>query len=101
MRIENTEWDGLWEVLGCKWTFHVLRLLAHEDAGFNQIKDSIDGLPASTLSARLKSLRAENVVARDVDGTATPPSVTYSLTEKGIELADIVAEIGALERRYE
>ena len=99
--MRGTEWDGIWEVLGCKWTFHILRLLGDEDARFNQIKNGIEGLPASTLSTRLQRLREENVVKRDVDGASTPPSVTYSLTEKGDDLADVVAEIEAIERRYE
>lgn len=30
MRIEETEWSGIWEVLGCKWTFHIIRLLEKE-----------------------------------------------------------------------
>jgi DNA-binding HxlR family transcriptional regulator len=100
VRTDETDWDGLWGVLGCKWTFHVLRLLAEEDAQFNQIERAIEGLPSSTLSTRLKALRREGVVDRAVDETATPPTVTYSLTEKGEELADIVAEIEALEARY-
>ncbi|WP_276274147.1 winged helix-turn-helix transcriptional regulator [Haloarcula litorea] len=100
MRIGETEWNGIWEVLGCKWTFHIIRLLAQEDAQFNHIKHAIEGLPASTLSTRLKALQREGVVTRDVDETASPPTVTYSLTEKGIELAEIIAQIEELESRY-
>ena len=100
MRIEETEWSGIWEVLGCKWTFHIIRLLAQEDAQFNQIKNTIEGLPASTLSTRLKALQQEGVVARDVDEAASPPTVTYSLSEKGTELAEIIAQIEDLEARY-
>jgi len=98
---EEPDPTGIWEVLGCKWTFHILRYLDAEDARFNQLQDGIDGLPASTLSARLKGLQAENVIERTVDETATPPTVTYSLTEKGDELADLVARIEDLERRYD
>lgn len=97
---ESTEWSGIWEILGCKWTFHVLRLLAREDAQFNQIKSNIEGLPASTLSTRLKSLQEEDVVVRSVDETATPPTVSYSLTAKGTELAEIIMQIEELEQRY-
>ncbi|ELY99992.1 winged helix-turn-helix transcriptional regulator [Natrialba aegyptia] len=95
-----TEWSGIWEVLGCKWTFHILRLLARGDAQFNQIKQKIEGLPASTLSTRLKSLQEETVVVRTVDESATPPTVSYSLTEKGDELAEIIMQIEKLEQRY-
>jgi DNA-binding HxlR family transcriptional regulator len=100
MRIEETEWSGIWEVLGCKWTFHILRLLAEKDAQFNQIKNAIDGLPASTLSTRLDALQREGVVSREVAEESSPPEVTYSLTEKGTELAGIIAEIEELEKRY-
>ena len=100
MRIEETEWSGIWEVLGCKWTFHIIRLLAQDDAQFNHIKNTIEGLPASTLSTRLKALQREGVVARNVDEAASPPTVTYSLTEKGVELAEIIAQIEELEVRY-
>lgn len=95
-----TEWNGIWEVLGCKWTFHILRLLTRGDAQFNQIKQNIEGLPASTLSTRLKRLQEEMVVVRTVDESATPPTVSYSLTEKGDELAEIITQIEDLERRY-
>ena len=95
----SMEWSGIWEVLGCKWTFHILRLLACQDARFNQIKNSIDGLPASTLSTRLTSLQDEQVVSRRV-GDGSPPTVTYALTEKGQELAGIIGDIEDLERRH-
>jgi len=48
----------------------------------------------------LKALQREGVVARDIDEGASPPTVTYSLTEKGVELAEIIAQIEALESRY-
>ena len=95
----STEWSGIWQVLGCKWTFHILRFLAVQDARFNQIKTAIDGLPASTLSTRLKSLEEEQIVSRTVEDS-TPPTVKYSLTEKGTELAAIIKEIEELENRY-
>lgn len=95
-----TEWSGIWGVLGCKWTFHILRLLSRQDAQFNQIKHTIEGLPASTLSTRLERLQEEAVVVRTVDESATPPTVSYSLTEKGDELAEIITQIEDLEQRY-
>lgn len=98
--IEPIEWSGIWEVLGCKWTFHVVRLLAERDARFNEIERAIEGLPANTLSTRLKSLEAEGIVDRRVAGTS-PPTVTYSITEKGAELAAILEDIETLERRYD
>lgn len=100
MEIREADWDGIWEVLGCKWTFQILRLLVRQEARFNEIKNAIEGLPASTLSKRLESLQAENIVEREV-GDDSPPTVTYSLTEKGKELGEIILRIEDLERNYE
>ena len=79
MRIEETEWNGIWEVLGCKWTFHIIRLLSQEDAQFNHIKNTIEGLPASTLSTRLKALQRESVVARDNADVVEPQNPSESI----------------------
>ena len=89
-----------WDVLDCKWTLHILRLLARDDAQFDQIKSSIDRLLTSTLSTRLKSLQEEDVVVCSVDEAATPPTVSYSLTGKGDEFVEIIMLIEQLERRY-
>ncbi|MGQ4555701.1 winged helix-turn-helix transcriptional regulator [Halobellus sp. GM3] len=101
METHESNASGIWNLLGCKWTFHIVRLLDRRDARFNQIKTEIEGLPASTLSARLESLREEGLVERDVDETATPPTVTYALTEKGTELAGILGDVEDLQRRYD
>lgn len=89
------EWHGLWSVLSCKWTFHVLRLLLIDDCGFNEIKRELDGITASMLSRRLKQLESEGLVKREVLDT-TPPSTNYSLTDTGEELAEILRQIEQL-----
>ena len=94
------EWGGIWETLGCKWTFHIIRCLDHEPTGFNQLKDTIGGIPASTLSTRLKELGEQDIVSRSVQDT-TPPSTRYELTEKGDAVADIVSQLEEIEERFD
>lgn len=89
-------WNGIWEVIGCRWTFHVVRLLDHGTFRFNEILHAIGGVPASTLSTRLKSLEGEGLVERSVLG-GSPPAVEYRLTNKGQKLARIVEEISSLD----
>jgi DNA-binding HxlR family transcriptional regulator len=89
------EWHGLWSILSCKWTFHVLRLLLIDDYGFNEIKRELDGITATMLSRRLTQLEDEGVVEREVIDTK-PPSTRYSLTETGEELARILKQIEQL-----
>ena len=88
-------WHGLWEILGCKWTFHIIRYLSTGESGFNQTKRALDGITATMLSRRLKELEEERIVSRTVEET-TPPSTTYRLTETGQELAEILIQIEEL-----
>lgn len=96
---EDPEWRGIWNVLGYRWAFHILRHLAEQDDGFNDLVRAIDGLNANTLSTRLDCLQNEQLVSRTVEDSS-PPTVTYSLTEKGCDLTTILDEIDAFEKRY-
>lgn len=89
------EWHALWEVLSCKWTFHIIRLLSTGSYGFNEMKREFDGITATMLSRRLKTLEAEGILCRCVVETS-PPSTSYELTETGHELAVHLREIERL-----
>ena len=94
------EWGGIWEALGCKWTFHIIQYLDHEPMQFNQLKETIGGIPASTLSTRLEELQSQDIVSRSVRDT-TPPSTLYALTEKGDAVADIVTQLEEIEEQFD
>ena len=88
-------WHGLWDILGCKWTFHIIRLLSMDEFGFNEMEREIHGITSTMLSRRLKQLHQEGIVSRTVEST-TPPTTTYQLTEIGEELAQILLQIERL-----
>lgn len=88
-------WHGLWDILGCKWTFHIIRLLSMGEHGFNEMERKIEGITSTMLSRRLKQLDREGIVSRTVEST-TPPTTTYRLTETGEELGRILREIERL-----
>lgn len=93
------DWQAVWhhlhETLGGKWSFHVLRLLADRDAGFNEVKRELDGVTSKTLAERLRELRCRGFVARDVLAT-TPPSTRYSLTDRGERFVSVLCELESL-----
>ncbi|MFD1599249.1 winged helix-turn-helix transcriptional regulator [Halobellus rarus] len=91
----QAKWHGLQDVLGPKWTLHILRLLSDDPYGFNAIQRELDGLTAPMLSRRLKELRCHGLVERTVADT-TPPETTYSLTEQGTEIATRLRELEPL-----
>lgn len=88
-------WHGLWDILGCKWTFHIIRLLASGERGFNDMERTLRGITSTMLSRRLKQLEAEGIVQKEVE-TTTPPSTTYRLTDTGQQLSEHLRAIEEL-----
>ena len=83
------------DVLGAKWTLHVLHALDREPAGFNELKRRLDGVTAKVLSERLHELRCLGFVTREVHATV-PPSTTYRLTDAGEQLAGTLGELESM-----
>lgn len=90
------EWHGIWAILGCKWTFHIIRLLSTEEYGFNEMKRELQGITSTMLSRRLKELEEEGIISRRVV-TESPPRTEYRLTETGHELGTYLREIERLK----
>ncbi|GAA0538680.1 helix-turn-helix domain-containing protein [Halorubrum ejinorense] len=91
----QAKWHGLQDVLGPKWSVHVLRLLSDGPCGFNEIEGELDGLTAPMLSQRLKELRCHGFVERTVAETS-PPTTSYSLTDQGERVAVHLRELESL-----
>lgn len=77
------------DVLGGKWTFLIIRDLSEGTKRFGELRKSLAGVSPKTLSVRLKELEAKNVIKRTAYATI-PPTVEYSLTEKGASLMPII-----------
>ncbi|MFC4248241.1 winged helix-turn-helix transcriptional regulator [Natribaculum luteum] len=94
--MSDTDWQATWhslrELLGSKWSFHVLRLLRGGSYGFNEMQRELDGLTAAVLSRRLKELECHGLVDRSVEAT-TPPTTTYRLTDSGQEVTRLLSEL--------
>lgn len=93
---DSPDWHGDWHdlrsVLGCKWTFHILRLLLVDSHGFNEIQRELEGLTPTMLSRRLKQLTEYGLVNRELIPDS-PPRTRYELTETGTELASILRQL--------
>lgn len=90
--------DEFWDVLGAKWTLQIISVLADGPIHFNALKRQL-GIPGSTLSARLDTLCEQSIVSRSVENTS-PPTVEYSLTPKGNEIATVVDRLIEIERKW-
>ncbi len=78
--------------LGSEWRILIAYYLLDKPLRFNELlrKGKPDDLNARTLSRTLKYLERMGIVEREVVGTQ-PFSVVYHLTEKGRDMADILA----------
>ena len=77
------------DVLGGKWTFLIIRDLFDGIKRFGELRKSLVGVSPKTLSLRLKELEDRDIIKRTAYPTV-PPTVEYSLTEKGNSLRPII-----------
>jgi hypothetical protein len=81
------------DVLGDKWTLLVLRdMLFHHKVLFNDLKDSLEGIPSKMLSNRLKKLECMGFISRN-KGLLNKKNIYYLLEKKGIETLPFLVEL--------
>lgn len=84
------------ELLDERWTLLVVRELLKGSTHFNDLRRGVPKMSPALLSKRLKSLTRAGLVERtEVDGRTS-----YSLTESGRELSDVVEALGAWGVRW-
>lgn len=92
--------DQLLRLLGAQWTPHLLWVLSREGpTRFGALRRRLDGISSKVLTERLRSLEAEGIVYREHVATI-PPRVTYGLTPKGRELADVLSGLDRVAARW-
>lgn len=89
------------EVLGDKWSLLVLRDIVFADRRhFRELlTNSQEGIASNVLADRLKRLLEWGVLTRSGDADHKQKAV-YSLTEAGIELVPVLAELGIWGRHH-
>jgi DNA-binding HxlR family transcriptional regulator len=93
--------DNSLKIFGQKYALHIVRnMLLLKQNRFGQFLRSIEGINTKTLSIRLRELEDFGLVKRTLINSR-PPQTEYSLTEKGMALEPILAQIAAFSSRYE
>lgn len=87
-------------VVGGRWTALILRdLLLNKTCRYQDLLESLGGVPPSTLSERLKLLEANGIVERRMYAEH-PPRAEYQLTAKGRELGPIIRAMRDWGRKH-
>ena len=76
-------------VIGGKWKFLIIWQLANRPRRFGELRRFVTGVTEKMLIQGLKELEKDGVVSRK-DFREIPPKVEYSLTERGVELANVL-----------
>lgn len=89
------------EVIGDKWSLLVIRdIVFGNRRHFRELLTrSEEGISSNILADRLKTLMEQGILTRADDPTHKQKGV-YSLTEKGIELLPVIAQMAFWGRKY-
>ena len=84
------------EVLGDKWSLLIVRdIMFGNRRHFRELLTrSEEGISSNILADRLKTLLEQHIITRDDDPTHKQKGI-YSLTEQGIELLPVLAQMSA------
>lgn len=87
------------DIIGERWTILVLRdLFLQGPRRFQDFQESLVGVAPNTLSARLKTMEAHDLIASRLY-SEHPPRFEYYLTEKGKSLSSVLKALRDWGRR--
>ncbi len=85
------------DVLGCKWSWSILRAIHAGTHRPGQIERAISGLSTKVLNERLRKLVRHGVLKK-TEFPEVPPHVEYGFTELGEKFLAVLRQIEMLER---
>lgn len=103
LRIDDEECRriaGVMEIVGRRWSSGILLALGTGAERFTEIERRVQGLSGRMLSVRLRELEAAGLVVRAVEPT-TPVTISYRLSERGVELLRALQPMARYARRWE
>ncbi|NYI75954.1 winged helix-turn-helix transcriptional regulator [Nocardioides panzhihuensis] len=78
------------DVVGDRWTLLIVRELLAGPMRYTELKTSLEGVATNLLSARLKTMEANGIIDRRLEGAG----VAYALTPWGMELREPMEALG-------
>lgn len=80
------------EIIGGKWSMPMIYILSKGKMRFKELERSVEGINTRMLVKELKNMEANGIVTREVFATV-PPTVEYTLTEKGQKLVPSIVSL--------
>ncbi|MFV1981931.1 MAG: winged helix-turn-helix transcriptional regulator [Thiohalomonadales bacterium] len=87
------------DILGDKWTLLVIRDLYFGKTTYTELQNSLEKIPSNILAQRLKNLITEGIIQKQ-EYQRRPVRYSYSLTEKGHDLGDVMKAMLVWGNKY-
>jgi len=84
------------DVVGCKWSMHVLALVESGVRRPGAMERAVEGLSAKVLNERLAKLTRFGILTKTIYAEV-PPRVEYDLTDFGRRFSNLIAEVKRLQ----
>ncbi len=91
--------NNTFEIIGKKFTIHILRNLNLGQTRFSQFLESIEGMNPKTLSARLREMEKNGLIERTVI-PGIPVQIEYTITERGKDLKPVLKQMAEFSMRH-
>ncbi len=80
------------DIIGGKWSMPIIYMLSKGKMRFKELERSVEGINTRMLVKELKNMEANGILTREVFATV-PPTVEYTLTEKGEKLLPSIVSL--------
>ena len=101
--LDNLEKPGCLEttlsIIGDKWTALILQELLHCPLTFSSLEKALANISPRTLSQRLDMLESSQIIEKKLY-CEHPPRSKYSLTQKGLELQEVLGKMADWGAKY-
>jgi DNA-binding HxlR family transcriptional regulator len=87
------------DIIGGKWSMPIIYILSKGTMRFKELERSIEGINTRMLVKELKNMELNGILTRQVFATV-PPTVEYTLTEKGEKLLPSIASLYQWGQHY-
>jgi DNA-binding HxlR family transcriptional regulator len=87
------------EIIGGKWAMPIIYILSKGKLRFKELERSVEGINTRMLVKELKNMEKNEIIKREVFATV-PPTVEYTLTDKGQRLLPSIISLHNWGKEY-
>jgi DNA-binding HxlR family transcriptional regulator len=87
------------EIIGGKWAMPIIYILSKGKLRFKELERSVEGINTRMLVKELKNMEKNGIINREVFATI-PPTVEYTLTDKGQKLLPSIISLHNWGKEY-